>query len=151
MIIHNFRSYNAGFTSAAHVWRCPMTLHFVATSLLSVFFLLAGSIKVTGWQKKVHAIQIKMVAQYGISPAGLRLIGLVELFGASTIWFQSHWIAPVGAIAILAASLGAILCHFIWDSWREAVPALITAPLSAFVAWNNGPALLDFIRSLGGI
>lgn len=104
-----------------------MILLYIAITLLSAFFMLAGSIKLTGWQKMVFDTKLKMVAQYGINRTGLALIGLMELFGAVTIWLQGQWIAPLGALMILIASLGAIVCHFIWDTWREAVPASITA------------------------
>lgn len=119
-----------------------ITAQYIAITLLSVFFLLAGSIKLTGWQKTVFEMQRRMVARYGINRLGLGLIGAVELFGATAIWFQGGWLGPFGALAILGASLGAILCHFIWDSWREAIPALITAPLSGFVAWQGRDPLL---------
>lgn len=122
-----------------------MVILYIAIALLSVFFLFAGSIKLTGWQKMIYETQVNMVAQYGINPAGLKLIGLMELFGAVTIWFQDHWIAPLGALTILAASLGAIVCHYIWDTWRESVPASITAPLSAYVAWVSREPLLAFL------
>jgi hypothetical protein len=50
---------------------------------------------------------------------------------------------------ILAISLGAIACHFIRGTWRDAVPALITAPLSAFVAGPSRKPLLEVLSMTG--
>ncbi len=58
--------------------------------------------------------------------------------------------SSLGALALLGTSLGAIVCHLIWDSWNDAVPAMITASLSSYVAWANREPLLQLL-GLGGV
>ena len=113
-----------------------MTLTIVI-ALLSAFFLLASSIKLTGWQKKIFETQLAMFESYGLNRQMMFLVGLTELFGAVTIWFEKSWLGPLGAAALLATSIGAIFCHLIFDTWKDAVPAMITAALSTFVLWEG--------------
>ena len=121
-----------------------MTLTIVI-SLLSVFFLLASSIKLTGWQKKVFETQLAMFESYGLNRQVMFVVGLVELFGAVCIWFHGSWLGPLGATALLATSTGAILCHLVFDTWKDGVPAIITAVLSAFVLWQDLSGVSSFI------
>ena len=113
-----------------------MTLTIVV-ALLSTFFLLASSIKLTGWQTKVFETQLAMFESYGLNRQVMFVVGLVELFGAAGIWFQGSLVGALGAAALLATSVGAIFCHLVFDTWKDGVPAMITAGLSAFVLWNN--------------
>jgi hypothetical protein len=68
--------------------KSAVTLQYIAISRLSVFFLFASSIKITGWQKMVYRTQLEMVAQYELNRYELMLFGLLELIGAVSIWFQ---------------------------------------------------------------
>lgn len=116
-----------------------MTLTIVI-ALLSAFFLLASSIKLTGWQKKISETQLAMFESYGLNRQMMFLVGIIELFGAVTIWFQESWVGPLGAAALLATSIGAIFCHLIFDTWKDGVPAMITAALSTLAlsqGWSN--------------
>ncbi|MEP4700446.1 MAG: DoxX family protein, partial [Parasphingorhabdus sp.] len=113
-----------------------MTLTIVI-ALLSAFFLLASSIKLTGWQKKIFEMQLAMFESYGLNRKTMFLVGLVELFGAASIWFQGSGLGSLGAAALLATSVGAIFCHLIFDSWKDGIPAMITAAFSAFVLWQG--------------
>jgi len=91
----------------------------------------------TGWQKKVFETQLAMFESYGLNRQVMFVVGLVELFGAVCIWFQGSWLSTLGTAALLATSVGAILCHLVFDTWRDGVPAIITATLSAFVLWQG--------------
>ncbi|WP_210093028.1 DoxX family protein [Ruegeria sp. HKCCSP346] len=113
-----------------------MTLTIVI-ALLSAFFLLASSIKLAGWQRKIFETQLAMFQSYGLNRQAMFLVGLIELFGAVTIWFQQSWLGPLGAAALLATSVGAIFCHLIFDSWKDGIPAMITAAVSASVLWHG--------------
>ncbi len=117
--------------------------------LLSAFFLFASSIKILGWQKKIFEIQLAMFIKYGLNRTIMALVGFAELFGAIAIWFQGSWLATLGALALLGTSLGAIVCHLIWDTWKDGVPAMITGTLAAILAWNIRAALLELIGQPG--
>ncbi|WP_299425121.1 DoxX family protein [uncultured Shimia sp.] len=121
-----------------------MTLD-IMIGVLSAFFLFASSIKMFGWQKKIFDVQLGMFISYGLNRQIMLLVGCVELFGATAIWFQGSWVGPLGALALLGTSIGAIGCHLIWDTWKDGIPAMITGTLSAIVAWSGKGALLVFI------
>jgi len=122
-----------------------MSLITVFVGLLSAFFLFASSIKILGWQKFIFETQLAMFLKYGFNRQIMALVGFAELFGAIAIWFQGSWLGTLGALAILGTSVGAIGCHFIWDTWKDAIPAMITATLSCVVAWSGKAALLGFL------
>lgn len=73
----------------------------------------------------------------------MRLVGLVELFGAIAIWFSGSLLSPLGALALLGTSLGALGCHFIFDTWRQGVPAMVTGTLSAIVLWTGKDLIIS--------
>ncbi|WP_170327426.1 DoxX family protein [Ruegeria arenilitoris] len=122
-----------------------MNVITVFVGLLSVFFLFASSIKIFGWQKFIFEAQLAMFIKYGLNRQIMALVGVVELFGAIAIWFQGSWVGTLGALAILGASIGAIGCHLIWDTWKEAVPAMVTGTLSAIVAWSGRETVLSVV------
>ena len=117
----------------------------IIIGLLSAFFLFASSIKILGWQKKVFDIQLGMFIKYGFNRKIMMLTGFVELFGAIGIWFQGSWVGTVGALALLSTSLGAIVCHLWFDTWKDGVPAMITGTLSAYVVWTHREPLLALL------
>jgi len=92
-----------------------------------------------------------MLVKYGLNRQIMALVGFVELFGATTIWFQGSWIGAIGALAILGTSVGAIGCHLIWDTWRDAIPAMVTAFLSSFVVWSGKAVLFGFLGQPDGM
>ena len=117
----------------------------VIIGLLSAFFLFASSIKLIGWQQKIFEIQLEMFKSYGLNRQIMFLVGCAELFGAIAIWFQDSWIGPLGALALLGTSVGAIFCHLIFDTWKQAIPAMVTGTLSAVVLSSGYPVLLDVL------
>ena len=122
-----------------------MNTQTVIIGLLSLFFLFASSIKILAWQKTIFATQLAMFIKYGLNRQVMALTGFAELFGAIAIWFQNTWLGPSGALVLLGTSAGAIICHLIWDTWKDGVPALITGILSAYILWVNHAPLLKFI------
>ena len=104
----------------------------VISVLLIAFFLFASSIKLTGWQKQIFAIQLQFFHSYGLDRLMMFLVGAIELFGAVTIGFQDHPVGLFGALAIFLTSIGAIGFHLKFDTWKDGIPALITGLLSAF-------------------
>ena len=117
----------------------------ITSVLLTAFFLFASSIKIFGWQDKIFQIQLEMFKSYGLNRNIMRLVGLVELFGAVTIWFSGTLFMPLGAMALLGTSVGAIGCHLIFDTWKQGVPAMITGTLSAFILWNSKELILGLL------
>ncbi len=113
-----------------------MTLSII-TGVLSAFFLFASSIKIFGWQETIFRVQLEMFESYGLNRTIMRLVGVVELFGAVAIWFQSSWVGPLGALALLGTSVGAICCHLKFDTWKQGIPAMITGTLSALVLYSG--------------
>ena len=126
-----------------------MLITKIIVGLLSAFFLFASSIKVFAWQKMIFDTQVEMMKKYGLNRQILFLIGIVEMFAAVAIWFQGSLLGAIGAGAILPTSLGAIFFHLVYDTWKEAVPAMITAPLSAFVLWQNREPVFGLLSSIG--
>jgi hypothetical protein len=117
----------------------------VAKVLLTTFFLFASSIKILGWQDKIFQIQLEMFKSYGLNRGIMRLVGVVELFGAIAIWISGTLVAPLGALALLGTSMGALGCHLIFDTWKEGVPAMVTGVLSAIVLWNGKDLILGVL------
>ncbi|MBY5992227.1 DoxX family protein [Ferrimonas balearica] len=112
------------------------------TALLSLFFALAGSIKLTGWQKTVFAAQLEFFHLYGLNRGLMAVVGAIEVFGALAVWFPDRPLGVAGIAALLLTSLGALFCHLRFDSWRNGIPAMITAALSALVLT---PALIPYL------
>lgn len=118
----------------------------VLIGLLSFFFLFAGSIKVLGWQKFIFETQMAFMQKYGLNRQILCLIGLVELTAAMLIWLQSSIWGPIGALALLLTSVGALYFHFRYDSWKDAVPAMVTFILSTLVVYSGLDVLLALVQ-----
>ena len=117
----------------------------ITTGLLTAFFMLASSIKIFGWQKTIFNQQLEMFKSYGFNRTIMCLVGITEAFGAVTIWFTHSVFGPIGALALMATSFGAIGCHVIFDNWKDGIPAIITFVLSAIVAWATRAPLLELL------
>lgn len=117
----------------------------IIVAVLSAFFLFASSIKLFGWQKFIFETQLAMFVKYGLNRQIMALVGIVELGGAIAIWFQGSMIGTLGALALLGTSVGAIGCHLIWDTWKDAIPAMITATLSTIIVWSGRATVLGFL------
>lgn len=125
-----------------------MSIKILVINLLSVFFLLASSIKILGWQKKVFSIQLGMFVKYGLNRQIMFLVGLAELFGAIAIWFQGSYLSAIGALVILATSLGAIICHLIFDTWKDGIPAMLTLFLSSYLVISDWEVFMTLVRNI---
>ena len=108
------------------------TYLFGITVLLSVFFLLASSIKILGWQKKIFQTQLELFIKYGFNRAIMFMVGLAELFGTVAIW-SPGLVGILGSLALFSTSAGAIYCHLRFDTWKDGIPAMVTLSLSGIV------------------
>ncbi|WP_028109626.1 DoxX family protein [Ferrimonas futtsuensis] len=95
-------------------------------SILTLFFLLAGSVKLTGWLRPVFTVQLDYFRSYGLSRFIMALVGLAEMGGAAALWLTPG----LGALLLALVSLGALACHLRFDTWKEGVPAMVTLTLS---------------------
>ena len=125
-----------------------MSIKILVISLLSLFFLLASSIKILGWQKKVFTIQLGMFVKYGFNRQIMFLVGLAELFGAIAVWFQGSYISVIGALAIFTTSSGAIICHLIFDTWKDGVPAMVTLLLTGYLLSTDWEVFMSLVRNI---
>ncbi|RTR34161.1 DoxX family protein [Shewanella atlantica] len=110
----------------------------VIIGVLSAFFLFAGSIKLLGWQKMIFEKQLEFFHSYGLNRQIMALVGVVELLGATSIWFQGSTPGVLGAALLFSTSLGAIFFHLRFDTWKDGVPAMVTLILSGvviFLSW----------------
>lgn len=105
----------------------------IIIGLLSVFFLFASSIKILGWQKLIFEKQLEFFHLYGLNRQIMALVGCVEFFGAVAIWFQSGLFGILGAGALALTSVGAIFFHLRFDTYKDAIPAMITLTMSSYV------------------
>jgi hypothetical protein len=112
------------------------TVVAVFSFMLTIFFLFASSIKILGWQKKIFNLQLEFFKKYGLNRQIMAAVGFVELFGALVIWLPG---LPgiAGTLALAATSVGAIFFHIRFDTWKDAVPAMITLTLSAGVLYSK--------------
>jgi hypothetical protein len=117
--------------------------------LLSAFFIFVSSIKIFGWQKKIFDVQLGMFHKYGLNREIMRVTGLIEAFGAIAIWFTGTIIGTLGALALFGTSLGAISFHLVFDTWKDAVPAMVTLILSGIVAWSLREPVLVLAKNYG--
>ncbi len=113
----------------------------IAMCLLTVFFLFASSIKILGWQKFIFETQLKMFIKYGLNRTLMALIGMVELFGAITLWLPAYF-SILGALALFGTSVGAIFFHLKFDTWKDGIPAMITLALSGLVLFAKYSAII---------
>ena len=105
--------------------------------LLFVFFALTSTIKMFAWQRKVFETQMEFMRLYGISRRLFFMIGVIEFLGAASIWFQQSWVGLTGACLLCGTSLGAISFHLRFDSWKNGIPAAVTASLAGVLIAQN--------------
>ncbi|WP_119009217.1 DoxX family protein [Vibrio superstes] len=110
----------------------------IVKSLLVVFFLLASSIKMLGWVKAVFDIQLSFFKKYGLNRTIMFAIGVIEATGASMILVgmisSLSLLTSLGGCLLAIVSVGAIFFHFRFDTWKDAIPSIVTLLLSTLVA-----------------
>ncbi|SDJ50508.1 DoxX-like family protein [Ferrimonas sediminum] len=94
--------------------------------LLGLFFVLAGSVKLTGWQKQVFEIQLGYFRSYGLNRSAMAVVGGLELCGAALLGLYP----AAGALLLAVVSAGALSFHLRFDTLKEGAGALITLMLS---------------------
>ena len=115
----------------------PSTAVWIIVGLLSAFFVFSSTIKIFAWQRTVFDAQMEFMRLYGISRQMFFGIGVIELLGASIIWFQQSLIGLIGICLLGGTSIVAFGFHVRFDSWKNGIPAMVTAGLSGVLFLQN--------------
>ncbi len=108
---------------------------WIITTLLSIFFVLVGSLKILGAE-----MFLEQFIHFGLNRMFMALVGVGEVIGAVLIWFRDkYWLGPLGAAILAAISVSALGFHLVFDSIDRGIPALVTLVFST--------VLLFLIRS----
>lgn len=106
----------------------------IVQGLLIVFFLFASSIKMLGWVKAIFEPQLAFFHKYGLNRAAMFAVGLVEMTGALGMLVgmitEDLLVSALGASLITLTSIGAMFFHFKFDTWKDAIPSMVTLLLS---------------------
>ncbi len=106
----------------------------IVQGLLIVFFLFASSIKILGWVKAIFEPQLAFFHKYGLNRAAMFAVGLVEMTGALGMLVgmitEDLLVSALGASLITLTSIGAMFFHFKFDTWKDAIPSMVTLLLS---------------------
>ncbi|MCG9582472.1 DoxX family protein [Vibrio tubiashii] len=107
----------------------------VISLLLAVFFTFASSIKLFGWHKFIYETQLRFFQKYGLNRNAMYAVGIVEFSSAialiTSIYLMSSVLSILGAIGIALTSIGAIFFHARFDTFKDAIPAILTLLLSS--------------------
>ncbi|WP_299807717.1 DoxX family protein [uncultured Shewanella sp.] len=105
--------------------------------LLIALFLFASSIKIFGWVNKIYEPQLAFFHRYGLNRTAMFAVGVIEATGAILmlvgIITENSLFSAVGASLITFTSVGAIFFHFRFDTWKDAIPSILTLLLSVLV------------------
>ena len=121
----------------ASTFSLPSTAVWIIVALLSTFFVFSSTIKMFAWQRTVFDAQMEFMRLYGISRQLFFGIGVIELLGAFTIWYQQSLIGLIGICLLGGTSIVAFGFHVRFDSWRNGIPAMVTAVLSGVLFLQN--------------
>ncbi|WP_413113207.1 DoxX family protein [Thaumasiovibrio sp. DFM-14] len=105
--------------------------------LLIAFFLFAGSVKIFGWVKPIFEPQLAFFRRYGLNRAAMFIVGIIEITGALVMLvgmtLSNPLISAIGAGFITCTSIGAMFFHFRFDTFKDAIPSMVTLVLSLLV------------------
>ena len=110
---------------------------WIITTLLSIFFVLVGSLKILGAE-----MFLEQFIHFGLNRMFMTLVGVGEVIGAVLIWFRDkNWLGPLGAAILAAISGSALGFHLLFDIER-AIPALVTLVFSSVLLFLiRGPLI----------
>ncbi|KNC66991.1 DoxX family protein [Pseudoalteromonas ardens] len=102
----------------------------ILAGLLATFFTLAGSQKIFSWSTRVFTIQSAFFRRYGLGRKHMYAIGFIESLAAGLMVFSiltEHVQSMLlGSVLILLTSIGACYFHFRYDTFKDAIPAILT-------------------------
>ncbi|MFC1234942.1 DoxX family protein [Vibrio sp. F74] len=107
---------------------------WIIQAVLIAFFLFASSIKILGWVKVIFEPQLAFFHKYGLNRASMVVVGLIEATGAIGMLVgmitEELLLSAIGAGLITLTSVGAMYFHFRFDTWKDAIPSMLTLLLS---------------------
>ena len=104
--------------------------------VLSLFFSLAASIKLTAWQPHIFEIQLKFFKKYGLNRQVMFAVGVIEASSVALFWLKPIIYPIIGALLIALTSLGAIYFHLRFDHFKDALAAIVTLTLSSILVFS---------------
>ena len=109
---------------------------------------MASSLKIFAWQKFVFETQLSFFKKYGITRRDMFLVGLNEMIATILLLFSliynSSLFLLIGALIIASTSFGAIFFHLKFDTFKDAIPAILTLSGSSYLLFNNALFLSFF-------
>jgi len=112
-----------------------------AQLVLIAFFSLASSIKIFGWLPAVFEKQLMFFKRYGLNRLVMFLVGVIEAIGVILMILGFTTSSPIfnllGAGLIAVTSIGAMFFHFRFDTWKDAIPSMVTLVLSSWVLFAS--------------
>lgn len=106
------------------MYRPKSKVQMVITVLLSLAFLGAGIMKLTGAEEMRQGFE-----NWGYPIFFMYIIGLCEVAGAIGFWLRRFSYAAKVCIILLMA--GAVLTHLVFDTFQDAVPPIVLIILTA--------------------
>ena len=106
------------------MYRPKSKVQMVITALLSLAFLGAGIMKLTGAEEMRQGFE-----NWGYPIFFMYIIGICEVAGAIGLWLRRFSFAAKICFIILMA--GAVLTHLVFDTINDAVPPIILIILTA--------------------
>ena len=106
------------------MYRPKSKVQMVITALLSLAFLGAGIMKLTGAEEMRQGFE-----SWGYPIFFMYIIGICEVAGAVGLWLRRFSFAAKICFIILMA--GAVLTHLVFDTFQDAVPPIVLIVLTA--------------------
>ena len=103
---------------------------------LTIFFLFSSCVKIVGLPKSRHSAYLYFFKKCGLNQGVLLLVGVLELFGAATLWFPNY-LGILGVLALCLTSAGMVYCRVYFDTWKNGLVPMATLLLSGWVLYEK--------------
>ncbi|WOD06628.1 DoxX family protein [Marinomonas sp. GJ51-6] len=109
---------------------------FMVSLELTIFFLFSSCVKIVGLpQSRFHA-HLSFFKTCGLNQGALLTVGMLELFGAATLWFPNY-LGILGVLALCITSAGIAYARIQFDTWKNGLVAMTTFILSSWVLYEK--------------
>ena len=112
---------------------------WVVQILLALAFGLAGIMKVT---QPIDRLETRMGWVKSVGPAGVRLIGSLEILGAIGLILPAvtgilPWLTPIAAACLALTMIGAMIVHGLRGEYSQIGINVVLLLLTLFVAYGR--------------